>query len=282
MMRLDVRPHVNELIADLGTMGMKQAPFAVRQGIDATARDAGQAVKNIMRQRFRYSAVGWKWIESHVKVMKTGQEMAAREIGKTRTSRAGGGDMRAWVAIIPPPAKGELASWSRYRGSFIAAMEAGGPTPGPRDFGGRLGLGRYAVPITKYDERPRFPLAMFPINLGLSSRRSVEGPMTRGSLVGKRRTFLLPIVNAPGHAVIFQRYGRKKNSDVMPLFWTQNETRLPARRYFFSTVEMVVRTQLTGHLSRAMEHALFSRGAYGRGGNQRAFSPLAVRQGPGL
>lgn len=259
--RLSVRTQVNDLIADLGRMGMKQAPFAVRQAIDATTADAGKALENIMRQRFRHSARGWKWIRSHIRVMKTGSSMAAREIGRVRTRRAGGGDMRGWVAIIPPAGKGEHAGFSRYRGSLIAGMEAGGPTPGPREIAGRnVGLGRYAIPVTKYTERPRFPLAMFPINLGLSARQSIEGPMRRGWPKGKRRTFVVPISNSRGNAMIFQRYGR--GDAIMPIFWTQNQTRMPAKRYFFSTVEMITRTRLGPHLKRSMDHALFARGRY--------------------
>lgn len=262
MMRLDVRTTVDALVKDLGAVALKQAPFAVRQAIDATAADAGQALTNIMRQRFRHSARGWRWIKSHIRVMKTGDQMAAREIGSARTSRAGGGDMRAWVGIIPPPGKGDVAGFTRYRGSLLAAMEAGGPTPGPRDVGGVIGLGRYVIPVAPYDARPRFPLAMFPVNLGLSARQGIAGPMRRGGLKGKRRTFVTAILNSPGNAMIWQRYGRGKGSDLMPIFWTQNTTRLPARRYFFSTVELVTRTRLDMHLGRSLDHALFGRGRY--------------------
>ncbi len=267
MMRFDVRTNVNDLVRDLGAVATKQAPYAVRNATDADANDAGQALRNVMRQRFRTSPQGWRWIEHHIRVLKTGQRIAAREIGRVRTSRAGGGDMRAWVGIIPPASKGEAAGWERYRGSFIAAMEEGGPTPGPRRFGGSASgalsdYGRYPVPVARYTDRPRFPLRMWPVNLGLSSRQSIEGGMRGGHPRGKHRTFLVPIANAPGHSMIFQRFGRGKGSDVMPLFWVTSQTRLPARRYFFPTVQLIVNTRTDVHLRASLDRALFGRGAY--------------------
>lgn len=270
MISLDVQVQIVPFLKELDEASLRRAPIAVKQAINVTLGDAEQAVLNAMRQKFRYSSAGWRWMKRHVKVFRPGSRLLASEIGSL-ANRGAGHDMRGWIGIFPPEGRGQHAGFSRYRGSLLAAMEEGGPTPGPRDFGGVIGLGRYAVPITRYDARPRFPKSLFPANLGLSSRQGISGPMTAGRLRGKRRTFLLPVKNATGHAVIYQRFGRKGSArglrgsgddNIMALFWTQPETRLPARHYFVPTVDLIVRSRLPLHLTASMHNELFGRGAY--------------------
>jgi hypothetical protein len=255
MMRIDVRTNVNEFLADMGNMRLKQAPFAVRQAINATAAAAADVTRTSIRKSFRTSPRGLKYLLDHVKVLGPNSRL-----GRTHLPSGGDHSYRAYLAILPPEGKGQLAGWDRYRGSLLPMLEEGGATPGPRPFGGNPAFGRYAVPVMG-DQRPRWPMALFPINLGLQSRRGIAGPLTVGGLRGKQRTFLLPILNSPGNAIILQRRGKHKKS-VRALFWTQQHTRLPARRYFFPTVVPFVQQNLPVHLRRAMDHALFSRGTY--------------------
>lgn len=263
MMRIDVRSNVDDLVRDLGTMGMKQAPFAVRDAIEVTAINVGRALETKMLQTFRGSVQGRGWIRDHVKVFRPGgSRLLGSLVGSSRAQATSRTDARIWIGVIPPGTRGLNAGFDRYRGSLLPMMERGGMTPGPRAFGGNAAYGRYAVPVARYDSRPRHPLSLWPINLGLQARRSISGPLTSGGLRGKHRTYLVPITNAPGHAMIFQRFGKGKGSDSMPIFWTMPQTRVPSRPYFLSTVQPLVQQILPIHLRRSLDHALFSRGSY--------------------
>lgn len=262
-MQISVRAQLEDVLAGMGELQRKQAPFAVKWAINAVAADVGQATRNAIQQKFRTSPAGLKFLLAHVQVAGVGQGRQWKRMGVRATEDQ---FMSAMVGVVPPGGKGQHASWQRYRGSLLAMLEGGGPTPGPKRFGGRESgaasdYGRYAIPVRRPTDRTPVPLRLYPINLGLSARRTVEGPMRGGSLRGKHRTFLMPIANSPGNAMIFQRYGRERDA-LMPLFWTQRETRLPARRYFFPTAERVVDTRLSMHLGRSMRQALFGRGAY--------------------
>lgn len=263
-MRLDIRARIEGTLGAIGEMQRRQAPAAIRWTVNALAADIKQATRNTIQQKFRTSAQGLRFLQNHVQIL--GAHPGARTPRGTGARRAAiygtaGRDMsmRAAVGVFPPEGKGQFADWARYRGSLLAAMEEGGPTPGPRDFGGKLGLGRYAIPIVKQAARPRMPLRLWPINLGLQSRQGIEGPRTKARLFGKRRTYLIQI--APGHSMVFQRYGRERDA-TLPLFWTEPTTRLPARRFFFSTADRIVATRLTMHMRAAMQQALFGRGSY--------------------
>lgn len=255
-----VRADTRHLIEHLGTMQRKQLPWAMRWALEATTRDGANAVENAIQQRFHASPQGMRWMLRHVK----------RFAPSSRLARGIGGSGGYGVGIVPPGGrKGNYAGWSRYRGSMLPMLEAGGPTPGPKRFGGAASgatsdYGRYAIPVRRHTDRTRIPMSLWPVNLGLSSRVGIErGRNVGGGLRGKRRTFMVPIVNSPGNAMIFQRFGRGPGSDVMPLFWTQRDTHLPARRYFFPTMQRVIDTRLASNFKRAMEHALFNKGRPG-------------------
>jgi hypothetical protein len=245
---------IRDLIKDFGAMQNKQAPHAVRDTANALAIDIQHHVRLAMRPRFRMSSRGRAWADNQVRVLRVGSPL-----GRIHIPSGGGGKLRAYVGVIPSEGKGQHAGFSRYRGSLLAMLEGGGPTPGPRDFGGVIGLGRYAVPVRPADLRTPTPLSLYPINLKLQARRRISGGLLPAGLKGKRRTYLVPMES--GRAMIFQRFGKERDA-TMPLFSTQNQTRLPARRYFFPTAQRVIETRTTYHFRAAMQQALFGRGAY--------------------
>ncbi len=252
--RFDAKASVAELIKDFGTLQHKQLPWAMKWASNATMTDVGDDVVFKMKRTFNAGARGMRWVHRHVKVMKQGSRLS-REYGK-------GG---AAVGIIPPGGV-KLAGWERYRGSLVAMMEQGGPTPGPRRFGGRASggssdLGRYAIPVRRKGVPQPFPLRMYPINLGLSSRTGISTRTVGGALRGQRRTYMVPMLNSPGNAMIFQRYGKERDA-TQPLFWTQRDTHVRRRPYFFGTAEASVKQRFAVHFPHAMEQALWKRGAY--------------------
>lgn len=261
MPEMRIAANVKGVLAGLSELERKQAPFALRWTLNAIAKDIEQATKNTIQQRFRTSPQGLRFLQRHVLRLFPGSKYF-----KLHAGGAAARGVRTVVGVIPPGGKGQLAGWSRYRGSLLPAMEAGGPTPGPRDFGGRIGLGRYAIPVVRQDARPRMPNSMFPINLKLQARQGISGSLEQGALRGLRRTYMVPMLNARGHAMIFQRYGRRgqrgADDSTMPIFWTQNETRLPARRFFFPTAMRIASTRFDMHFKAAMQQALFGRGSY--------------------
>lgn len=253
-MRIDVRPHVEQALEAMGAVQLRQAPYALRWAVNAVAADIAQGTRNAMQQKLRMSAPGMRWALRHVRVIGQGTKFG-------RMYGTAGRDMqyRALVGVIPPESKGQFGGWARYRGSLLPMLEEGGATPGPRDFGGVLGLGRYWIPERRPTAREPLPMRLYPINLKLQARRSIEGRVVRGQLRGKQRTFL--VRQREGSATIFQRYGRERDA-ITPLFHTQPRAQLPARRYFYPTAQRIVDTRMSMHLARAMQHALFARGVY--------------------
>jgi hypothetical protein len=261
---LDLRPQIDALTRDFGTMGNKQLPHAVRDTVNAVARDVQSQVRQVMRNRLRMGAAGRTWADRQVRILTPGSTL-----GRIHVPQGTDGRHKAFVGIIPSEGKGQFAGPARYRGSLLAMLEEGGETPGARDFGGVIGLGRQAIPVVSESMRPRHDVKLFPINLKLQARRSISGGLTPGALKGKKRTYLVKV--GEGRAMIFQRYGKERDA-TMPLFSTQNRTRLPARRYFFSTANRVVRERFDSHFQRSMQQALFGRGAYRSEGFRSAAS----------
>ncbi len=252
--RFDARASVASLTKDFGELQNKQLPWAMKWAANATVEDAGDKVLTRMKAILPGSARGRAWIHQHLKVMRHGSRLS-REHGN-------GG---AALGIIPPGGV-KLAGWERYRGSLIAMMENGGLTPGPKRFGGRASggasdFGRYAIPIRRRGTFSPYPLQLYPINLGLSSRTGITRRTVGGALRGKERTFLVPIKNSPGNSMVFQRYGKERDA-ASPLFWVQRDTRVPKRPYFFATAEASVKQRFAVHFPHAMEQALWKRGAY--------------------
>jgi hypothetical protein len=257
MITYDVRSNVDELIKDFGTLQLKQAPWAVKWAANATVVDAADKVTLKMTNTFNAGPRGMRWIHRHVKAMNVGSRLA----------REYGGQGGAALGIIPPGGA-KMAAWARYRGSLVAMMERGGPTPGPRRFGGAMGgsgpmsdLGRYPVPIRRPGHPEPYPRSMYPVNLGLSARTGISTRVVGGGLRGKRRTYLIPMRNNPGHSMIFQRFGKERDA-TMPIFWVQRETRVPARPFFFDTAQRSMAQRFPIHFEHAMQQALFGRGAY--------------------
>ncbi len=252
-MRIDIRVQVSQFLLTLGELGTKQAPFVVRDAVNATARDVAAGLKEEIARRFVTSPAGLRFLQSRVKVI-TPNTPLGRIYAQGRDLRLG-----ALVGVVPPEGKGQFAGFDRYRGLLLPMMEAGGLTPGPRDVAGRLGFGRYAIPIVRPGMRPRMPLNLWPINLGLQARQSIEGRRTVAQIKGKRRTYVVQM--RAGEAIIFQRFGRERD-DTTPLFATKQQTRLPARRFFLPTAQRIARVRLSHHLDASLSHALFGRGTY--------------------
>ncbi len=251
-----VREQIKRLTADFGTLQAKQAPFAIKWAAEASVTDASDRVRLRMKQTFNAGPRGMRWIQNHVRALREGD----------RWGREYGGSGGAALAIIPPG--GALAAGpERYRGSLIAMFERGGPTPGPKRFGGAgqsgmSDLGRFPIPIRTPGTPQPYSKAMYPVNLGLSSRTGISGRRAvGGAMRGKRRTYLVPIVNAPGHSMIFQRYGKERDA-TQPIFWVQRQTRVPARPFFFATAEQAIGQRFGVHFPAALQHALFGRGRY--------------------
>lgn len=251
-----VREQVKKLTADFGALQNKQAPYAIKWAAEASVVDAKDRVALRMKQSFSAGPRGMRWIQSHVRALKVGDKWG----------REYGGSGGAALAIIPPGGP-SVAGPERYRGSLVAMMERGGLTPGPKRFGGSgqsgtSDLGRFPIPIRRPGTPQPYPKAMYPVNLGLSSRTGISGRRAvGGGLRGKRRTYLVPIRNAPGHSMIFQRFGKERDA-TQPIFWIQRQTRVPARPYFFDTAQFAIAQRFAVHFPAAMEHALFGRGRY--------------------
>lgn len=258
MIPLSVNVQLAELKKDFGTLQNKQAPFAVRWAANATVNDASDKVSLSIRRSFSAGSTGMSWIQRHVKALRVGSNLA----------REHGGSGAAAVGIIPPGGRssGRVADWTRYRGSLVPLMELGGPTPGPRRFGGagqsgQADYGRYAIPIRRKGQPSPYPKELYPVNLGLSSRTGISKRTKGGALRGKQRTYMVRMLNSPGNAMVFQRFGNESDA-TQPLFWTQRETRVPRRPYFFATAEASITLRFPIHFGHAMEQALFGRGAY--------------------
>ena len=251
-----VREQIKRLTADFGTLQNKQVPFALKWAGNATMRDGADRVALRMKSTFSAGPRGMAWIQRHVKALREGAPLA----------REYGGSGGAALAIIPPGGA-KLAGWDRYRGSLVAMTEGGGPTPGPKRFGGAgqsgmSDLGRFPIPIRRKGTPQPYPLQMYPVNLGLSSRTGISGRRAvGGGLRGKLRTYLVPMRNNPGHSMIFQRFGKDRDA-TQPLFWIQRETRVPARPFFFETAKAAIAQRFGVHFPAAMEQALFGRGGY--------------------
>jgi hypothetical protein len=250
---VNLRKEIDALRSTFGTMQTRQFPFAWRWAAEATMKEAQHAVQGNIRRKFRASDAGLKFLLNQVRVMGPNSRMAF----------GAGGQGRHAIGVVPTPDKGYLAGFSRYRRSLLPMMEDGGPTPGPKEFGRKLGgqqdFGRYGIPVVRYGVRPRLDLKLFPINLGMSPRQSIDGSATPGSLRGQHRTYM--VAASSGHAMIFQRYGKERDATTH-LFWTQRETRLPARKYFFATARAEIVKWMSQHLKGAMEQAMFGRGKY--------------------
>jgi hypothetical protein len=255
MVNISIRAQIEPTLKAMDRLQLEQAPFAVRWTVNALARDVVQATKNNIQQRFRASPQGLRFLQMQVRVLHGDGKLSrihAPQGGFDRT-------MSAIVGVIPPEGKGQFAGWNRYRGSLLPGMEEGGRTPGPRDFGGMIGLGRYWIPERRPTDRTPIPMRLFPINLGLQARRSIEGGLGRGQLKGKQRTFLLK--TREGHATIFQRHGRDRDA-ITPLYHTHPQAQLPARRYFYPTALRIVELKFALHFRAAMRQAVFGRGSY--------------------
>lgn len=254
-----INAQIAALTRDFGALQQKQVPFAIKWAANATVRDAADKVRLTMKRSFSAGPRGMAWIQNHVKDLRVGAPLA-REVGGTGNAALG---------IIPPGGRssGRFASWERYRGSLVPMFEVGGPTPGPKRFGGRAGgaqsdLGRYPIPIRRPGQPEPYPKKLYPVNLGLSSRTGISGRRAvGGGLRGKHRTYLVPMLNSPGHSMVFQRYGKERDSS-QPIFWVQRETRVPKRPYFFETARASIAQRFAVHFPAAMEQALFGRGAY--------------------
>lgn len=254
--KVDASKSVMALVKDFGQMQMRQVPWAFKWAANATVRDTVDPVRMRMRQLFNAGPRGRRWMENHVRALRDGSYVA----------REYGGSGSAAVAVIPPGGA-KAAGWERYRGSLLPMFERGGPTPGPKRFGGRAGgamsdFGRYAIPIRRPGHPQPYPRSLYPVNLGLSSRTGISGRRAvGGGLRGKHRTYLVPMRNNPGHSMVFQRFGKQRD-DSQPLFWIQQQTRVPARPYFFANAQRVITVRFGVHFPAAMEHALFGRGRY--------------------
>lgn len=253
-MQMIIRVDHAPLLYGLRDADRRQVPFALRWAVNALAREAVDATKAAIQQRFTASGPGLKFLLNHVVVLAPGSRY-----GRIHLPAGTDGRYSAFVGVIPPEGKGQFASWNRYRGSLLAMMEQGGATPGPRDVGGVVGYGRYPIPIARLGARPRMELRLWPINLGLQSRQSIAGGRSVAQIKGKRRTYVVQI--RPGESIVFQRFGRGRD-DTMPLFYAEQQTQLPARRFFFPTAVRVVSERFALHAQAALTQAIHGSGAY--------------------
>lgn len=256
LVKTDCASSVAALLKDLSTIEQRQVPWALKWASDAAVADAEGTVRLAMKRSFSAGPAGMRWIQRHVKAVRTGG----------RLSREYGGGPGAALVVVPPGGA-KLAGWERYRGSLVAMMEGGGLTPGPKRFGGRASgansdFGRYAIPIRRPGHPQPYPRRMYPINLGLASRTGISGRRAvGGGLRGKHRTYLVPMQNNRGHSMVFQRFGPQRD-DTQPIFWIQQQTRVPARPYFFANAQRAIAQRFGVHFPHALEQALHGRGAY--------------------
>jgi hypothetical protein len=230
-----------ELTAALSKVNQSVIPKALSDGVNDTAKDFQATLRAGVHSRFVVRSGGF--IDRMIKI--------------NREDFATPNKPEAIVRIQGP----ETVLGPDTRASEILTRhEEGGTHVRPSD--SPFFVPAHTLRPTKTTVIPR---RMYPVNLGITARRTIEGGFTtpkRGdvyglgnTILGKRGTFLAPIGNRMGLTPGI--YQRDKEAGTIQLMWLLvQEVRLKPRLRFYATGEEVVLQRGSQHLASAIERAL--------------------------
>lgn len=207
---------IDPLMRELSDTGKKQVPFALALALNRTAEEMQEAVRQrIFARGFVIrSAATARFLSNAIKIR--------------RSDRATKTQFRAAVRI-------ESSGKGGGRAGLLGFLEEGGVRYSQFAIGSGVvfGPGSVAVPI-RPTPSTQVPRNLYPAQTGLQERRSISGGLTKASLRGKRRTFV--VRTRPGEGLVLQRTGPGRR-DTRALFVIKPRVRVQGRRFFFVTAE---------------------------------------------
>jgi hypothetical protein len=246
MLNLDLTVHLRNSDQSLAELVTRQMPFALSLALNTTMEDTRQAGRNRVRSQF---------------TLRTPQSEKFLSLGIAVSKKATKGNLHAALQV-----GGAFNLGKNTRYTKLAQFEEGGVRSG----GGVLGNNRIKIfdgveliPYQKPTAR-----ALYPANLGLQQRRTIEGRMDGGALKGKRRTFV--VRTGPKTGTVLQRTGKKSGEAKGPgarggarndpklirLFRIRPKVSIKARHWMLPTSQIVWDKRFSLNLDRALEHAL--------------------------
>ena len=246
MLNLDLTVNLRGTDQSLAELVTRQMPFALSLALNTTMEDTRQAGRTSVRSRFS---------------LRTPQSEKFLSLGIAVSKKATKGNLHAMLEV-----GGSFNLGKAVRYSKLAQFEEGGVRSGGAMVGGmRIGVfkGVELIPYQKPTAR-----ALYPANLGLQSRRTIEGGMSDSSLKGKRRTFV--VRTGPKTGTVLQRTGKKSGEAKGPgarsgtrndpklvrLFRIRPQVTVKAKHWMLPTARVVWDKRFTPNLDRALEHAL--------------------------
>jgi hypothetical protein len=214
-----VLPHLRDLRRN-------QIPFAIALTLNGIAAESLRGVKQVVTQRGGYrSERSLRWALGALQFLPV--------------HRATKDKLEAQIGLYPG---------LRHRTLLLPLRERGGTrTPDWRSPGVGIYGPRVAVPLLRPMDRK-----LYPVNLGLSARRAIEGGYRVGkrqlkpgdaferqrSLRGKQRTWVMKTAKGP---IVMQRVGSGNTiSARRPLFALKSTVPVPKKPFFFDTVRRTV------------------------------------------
>lgn len=222
----------NTLASRLTAVEQRQLPFAISLGLNRTAQEVrAKAQQHMVMRGFTFrSANSQAWAIKQVAFPKGAWATKTRPIAKVFLERAA-------KSILDWIEQGHIKTATR-------------PIPG---LGPRL-----AIPFRR-SRMAEIPRSMFPVNLGLQSRRNTapkaKTAWTKASAKGKQRTFV--VAYGTGKGLIMQRTARGRGrTNVQVLFFLQTAQRIRARPWFMPIATETAAERLGPNLLQALREAL--------------------------
>jgi hypothetical protein len=250
-----IRTNVDAVLKTLDDVAMRQVPFALSLALNRTAEEGRDAViQHIHQHGFTIrSSTSGAWLDKHAFVPP--QMRASKRM------------LRVQLRVSPPGLK-----TGRY--SAEPWLDQGGVREGTRPIGrGGLFDRAVAIPYRKGAPMTIIPRALYPVNLGLTPRRTIEGgwdfsARKKGSrrqilsnyrkftLRGLERTFVVTDrAKGAGAGMLFQRTGPGRN-DIRPLFTIRRQITVQGRDYFLPTAQRTFRDRLATNTLGFLTYAL--------------------------
>jgi hypothetical protein len=240
MIPIQIRNNIEQVAANLDTMGRRHYPFAISMAMNRTAEEARDASRQRILQR----------------------GIALRSANTVRMVNL---SIRIPFGQMSSKGKAQWAVESQHRiggkgRTLLPWLEEGGERRSNREIGPPGVYGKaVAVPFRTH-RLHEIPRNLYPSALRLQATRfTIEGNdgggFVPGRLKGKRGTFMLPQRSGAGRAVIFQRWNK---NHITPLFFVRPSVRVAPRRYFFPVVGEVAQRRFRANLEGALNAAIFS------------------------
>lgn len=229
-----VRSNADDVAGAFGLLYRDQMPFAIKQAINATAKDAQEAQLLGMEQRFTIRRRQWVQRSFKIKPFATKQRLMAR------------------ITVEPPGGQARADVLTRHE-------EAGFRVP----FAGRS----LAVPV----KARKSPTAVIPARdrpKAMDFKRTRSAGGGKEIFAGKGKTIM--VRNADGSGVIFRktggqlgrdergRFAKRGGGGTELLYVFKPTTRLLDRLRFIDTVTTTVRSTFEMHFSREFSRAVRS------------------------